>query len=314
MRYPLTRPLLRTFLLFFLVGLLMLSDRATAISPTLSISPSKFTIDAIAGQPQQAIIKLTNRSSVALPVKAVVMDFAPKDAKGTIAFDTALPGRSAKDWLRVKEPDFLFNPDQRKSIVVDISPPDTAEDGSYFAVVMFQTSLPSNYTDASGGSEATIVPWIGELFSINVGTPGALDDSSLSITRIEYPRFSTDTKVPISIEVKNNTNFQISPKTEFSLKSYLGPVVARAETEQTTILPGSSRIFTGQLTRTVALGLYAGQATVKAASYSKSVSTGPLYLFSVVALIVLGLITCSGALFHHGHRDRKKRQARAAAQ
>ncbi len=264
------------------------------ISPTLSISPAKYELQVEPGQISEVTVKLTNQSAVPLPVQVEVMDFAPNDDHGGIDFTKSLPGRSAKTWLSVADKDMVIKNGETRAVRVTIYPPEEIEPGGYFAVVMFQPELPSHYFDSN--AQAKVVPWIGELFLLNVGTPSPIDSSSLTVKRFLVPRFSHKADVKIALELANNTNYSITPSSEFVLQSLGGSLIAQAN-EETTILPGTSRTISATLQKYTPLGMYWGKAHIRLANYSSEIGQQPVVFVSrkgglglVVTLIIFGIL------------------------
>jgi hypothetical protein len=278
------------FFIFYLLSFILKSPAATAqVSPSLSVSPAKFDLVAVPGQIQQVGIKVTNRSEVALPLKAVVMDFAPRDDKGGVAVGESLPNRSALNWFRVPQPDLILKTGEAKTVKVNISPPETVANGSYFALVMFQSQLPSTYFGQN--DQAKIVPWIGTLFLLRVGNLPKLDDSSLTVNSFTLPRVQFGREVPASLVVTNNTNFHLSPQTEFQLKTVGGStVVAKVSNQDSTIMPGRSRKIEATLVSADSIGLYQGTAELILADYHKTVTSQRVYFLSPIGLVVTSFL------------------------
>lgn len=282
------------FSFFALTSSLLPSLVHAQISPTLSISPAKYELQVEPGQIQEVAVKLTNQSTVPLPVKVEIMDFAPLDDHGGIDFTKSLPGRSAKTWLRVADKDMVINSGASRTVPVTISPPEDIAPGSYFAVVMFQPELPSHYFNDN--AQAKIVPWIGELFLLNVGTPSPIDNNSLTVKRFDVPWFSRKADVNIALELTNNTDYSITPSSEFVLQSLRGSLIAQAN-EETTILPGTSRTISATLQKYTPLGMYWGKANVHLANYSSELSQRPVVFVSrkgglglTFAMIIIGIL------------------------
>lgn len=268
-------------------------SRTLALAPTLSISPSKFDLIAIPGQLQESVVKITNKSDISLPIHTEVMDFAPKDARGGIDFGRSLPGRSAKEWFQLQNTDFILEPNETQSVTVRVSPPEDINDGSYFAVVMFQTNLPPELTSGDSGTTTTIVPWIGALYLLRVGDFSMTDDS-LVISQTNFPRLSRNNNIPIKIGIKNTTNFHIAPETEIKLKNVLGQTLATAKIEPTTIMPQEQRELEATITNKAPLGFFIAGAQLKVNNWQKETNLGPLYLVTWIGGLLLILVF----LFH----------------
>lgn len=275
------------------------------VSPTLTLSPPKYDISVLPGQIQQASILVANQSEVPIPVTLELMDFSPKDNKGGIDFGKPLPGHSAVSWFRLPKKELLLKSKETQTVVVDISPPDNITPGSYFAVVMFQATLPSNYFEE--GANAKIVPWIGELFLLRVGEPPMLSSQDLIIDSYSAPLVSFNDKAPVKLRVRNNTNWHLSPETDFELKNLRTGEKLNTHIEPTTIMPGTTRVIEATLDSKRAFNVYAGSAEVHLAGLRKSVRSGPLSM-TIWLLLPVSLIFI---LLHRFSRPFRQRVNRA---
>lgn len=261
---------------------------AYAIAPTLSISPTKFDLKIEPGQLSQADVNITNKSEAALPVTVEIMDFAPKDQSGAISYGVSLPGKSAKDWLHVNNKDLLLEPNQKVPIKVSINPPENTPEGSYFAVVMFQASLPSSYIENTGGSTTAIVPWVGTLFLLTIGDP-KLDDNALKISSYHMPRFSTKSEVPITVDLTNNSSFYLVPSGEIAIRGLNQKVVATTILENTSVMPGTTRTVKGVIKRQSPFGIYKASAAFRYKDWQKNTVLGKFYLLTWIGSTVVCL-------------------------
>jgi len=259
------------------------------ISPTLAISPAKFDLGVVPGQLQQVEIKISNRSDVPIPMSVEVMDWAPKDSRGAIEFGKSLPGHSAVGWFDTSEKDLLLDAGAQKNIKVSFTPPELTKPGSYFAVVMFQSQLPSTYFEQ--GAQTQIIPWIGTLFFLSAGEPPAFDETALTIKSFSLPRFSFGaSEVPASLVLVNNTNFHLAPETEFELMSLRQRTLSQASQEDSIVMPGSERLIEAKLETKPSLGIYIGAAQIRLPNFSKTVLTPTVFYLTSYHLAVLGLI------------------------
>lgn len=272
---------------FFLLLLIAvpLAVYSEDISPSVSISPAKINLEITLGQLSQTAITIENHSLAALPFKAVAMDFAPRDNQGNVSYDRAIPGRSAKDWLKIEPEEIIVPPKETREVRVTISPPELVEKGSYFAVAMFQAQFPSNYFDPE--AQAKIIPWVGSLLLLSVGEPAELTDESLTVKGLDTPRLALGGKLPVQVEVTNNTPFHLSPQTVFGLRGLTGR--SDAALDQQTVLPGFSRVFEGELNTSSKLGVYRPEATVMVGSWRKTLGAETLFILSWQKLLILML-------------------------
>lgn len=298
-------PLLFLPLLFALP----LGVQAQSSTPQLSITPAKFELKIEPGQVQEEAMTITNDSNGAMVFKAEAMDFAPSDDKGNISYGLPLPGRSAKSWFTIAPSDFLLAPHETKSITIQISPPDSLAPGSYFAVSMFEATVPASGGSVSEQSTTQIVPWIGSLFLLRVGEAPPLTDASLKIESVQYPKFNFHRTLPVQVTVTNATNFLLTPKADFILQTLTGHSVAQTTNDDTSIMPGKSRIFYGVIRSPGWGGLYKGAFRLAFHDYSKTITMGLVVLITVLGMgavaVLLGLVVW---LFNNRQMVRRKQQ------
>jgi len=291
------------FLFFIFYFLFFILPVRAQISPSLAVSPAKYDLAVVPDQPQQVQIKITNRSTVALPLKVAVMDFAPSDENGAVAFNRSIPGHSATSWFQIPRPDLLLNANETTVVSVTIVPPETVSPGSYFAVVMFQSNLPDYYFNPD--AQAHVVPWIGTLFLLKLGEPSAINDSSLKVTSLHVPRFSLESRIPVVMEVENTTGFHLTPNAEFELKNVFGRSLVKINTEDTTILPGARRIFRAEFIPArlaSANPIWVVGAHLQLGNYRQSIESAPLYMvYALIGLLVIVL----GILYFSRHYHRR---------
>ncbi|GEM_PF-3675333 len=301
------------FFLFFIFSLILsifyflFSNTALAqVSPTLSVSPAKYDMAVIPGSVEQKIIKITNQSDVAVPMTMKVLDFAPRDKDGGISFDQSIPGHSAVSWFTVKKPELLLGPHETREVDVSLAPPENVAPGSYFAVVMFESGLPEHYFDPA--AQTRIVPWIGVLFLLKNGDPPQISNAELSIKNLTIPRLTFKRTIPVTVELQNTSAFHLAPETQLELKNLRGQTVAVLTPQNTTILPGSSRVFRGELTTArlaAANSVLSVGVNIKLGSFEHSVTSKPLFMLTSIFIILVVTLGIIGFFIYHRERVRR---------
>jgi len=254
---------------------------AGTISPRLSVSPHTFELDVFPGEVKTEEVKITNKSEVALPILARVVDFTASDETGGMSFDEALedPSISSGQWFEIENPNFILDAGETEKVNFTISVPENAEPGGHYAVMLFEPQLPSFYFEKD---KPRVIPVIGVLFLSSVktfilepevkeklevvefGIPKdqriiALETAfsvvqrtyqrlSASISQVyaaEAPEIKITKRNPSSfvLRIKNNDIYHIKPFGKVSIFNIFGKKVGEAEVPKTTILPGKIRQF-----------------------------------------------------------------------
>ena len=262
------------FILIFLFLGFYLIRAQQSVSPHFAVSPEKFELEVQRGQHLENEIIIFNKSDVALPIEARILDFTAEENTGTIQFyggDEREQGIedisfNSRRWLKIENPNFILDPRERNEIKFSIDIPQSAEPGGHYAVVLFEPKLPSFYFEEG---QPKAIPVIGVLFLFSVeveglsrlGEPLTVIDFSipekLRLKKLEnlFGLFSearaaekktviTETGyLPFSLKFKNNDIYHIRPSGNLSILSLKGKLIGESEIKETTILPGKTRAF-----------------------------------------------------------------------
>lgn len=243
------------------------------VSPHLSLSPAVAQIETDQGETERQIIKIRNQSDVALPINVKVTDFTAEDETGvTILGDTSDDVLSSpRLWFDVVEPSFILDPGETKQVHVTISVPSEIPLGGYYASVLFEPQLPTQYYEQE---QVRTIPVIGTLFLVAVGIDRAdRSDAPLIISELSIPEefhlltlekgikgvfglfkevqadqesaFSViaEKQFPFTLRIKNNDLFHVKPSGTLSILEKNGTVMSTVEITPSTILPQKTRIF-----------------------------------------------------------------------
>jgi|GEM_PF-2015648 len=270
------------FILVFLWAGTSLTDAQQSVSPGFSIFPSKLEIEVERNQHLKEEINIWNKSKVAMPIEAKVLNFTAEDYTGTMIFDPGLPGASLErigedisfnpaKWITLENPYFILDPEGSEKVKVSIDIPENAEPGGHYAVILFEPKLPSFYFK-EGQSRA--IPIIGVLFLFSVEVEGLVRVAeSLTIVEFTIPEdlhlkrlenlmanltglfteaLAAEKKIftiveashlPFTLRIKNNDIYHIKPFGKLEILTTEGKKVGETEIKKTTILPGKIRNF-----------------------------------------------------------------------
>ena len=243
---------------------------AGTISPRLSVSPHTFELDVFPGEVKTEEVKITNKSEVALPILARVVDFTASDETGGMSFDEAPedPSISSRRWFEIENPNFILDAGETEKLNFTISVPENAEPGGHYAVMLFEPQMPSFYFEED---KPRVIPVIGVLFlsSVKVFTLEPEVKEKLEVVEFAVPEeerlvalenltsafiggivqaaseVTITKKSPSSfiLRVKNNDIYHIKPFGKVSIFNIFGKKIGEAEVPKTTILPGKIRQF-----------------------------------------------------------------------
>ena len=259
-------------LVFFCVSLVLpcVVSAQQNISPRLSVSPHTFELDVFPGEVITEKIKISNKSEVALPIAAKVVDFSASDETGGMSFDEFSQDISfaSRKWVEIEKPNFILDAGETEKVNFTISVPENAEPGGHYAVMLFEPRMPSFYFKEG---QPRVVPVIGVLFLLSVKT-FSLDPQEhkkLEVVEFSVPKeerlvmlenmtskvlgsivhtaatIEITKKSPSSfiLRIRNNDIYHIKPFGTILIYNIFGKEIGEAEVSQKTILPGKIRQF-----------------------------------------------------------------------
>jgi len=254
----------------------------------LAVAPEIFEIEVERGEVLRDEIKIFNQSKIAIPIETSITNFGSQEETGTITFfeepqkkkgsnnDSDI-SYNARKWIKIKNPNFILDPGEKKEIEFEVNIPENAEPGGKYAVILLKPKLPSFYFE-----ERNIKAFseIGILFLFSVRAEGLTrPPESMTIVQFAIPEnlhlkkledFLVETvkaaekeklvivetsHLPFILKVKNNDIYHIKmegrlavsrvPITIFGNNGFSANdgIIGEMEIRKTTILPGKSRKF-----------------------------------------------------------------------
>jgi hypothetical protein len=230
----------------------------------LRVSPVRTDLVLNPGQSHTQNITVTNVTSQAATLQAVINDFVGNpDESGNPALllnpNQYASNRSLKRYIAPVK-DFTLNPGQSKTVPIVINIPRNAAGGGYFGAVRFGpagSNLGQDQTVSLAGS-------VGSLILVKV--PGDIKEqlsiASFDVRRDDSPSsLFMDTKdLSATVRFKNDGNVQEAPFGKILLKNRSGKVIGTYEINNTNppgnVLPDSIRKFTVPLKKVGSFGQY----------------------------------------------------------
>ncbi|MCK4520246.1 hypothetical protein KAT95_00020 [Candidatus Parcubacteria bacterium] len=261
--------ILISLILFLFIGGICSAEQGMSIF----VSPPIFEQEIEPGQSFQDEIYLLNKSDLAIPMEAKVINFEAAGEEGSIAFNEKEADISInpRKWFEIENPYFILEPHQSEKVKFSINVPENAEIGGHYVTVLFEPKLPSFYFE-----EKTLeaIPQIGVLFLISVGVDKS-DRTEKPLTVVEFnipeefhlqklenllanitgifseawaageKTFSIVEKsnLPFTLRIQNNDPYHIKPEGKLLITTGRGKIVGETQVPKTTILPGKTRKF-----------------------------------------------------------------------
>ena len=252
----------------------------------LFVSPEMFELKVERGEKIEDKIRIYNKSEIPIPIEVKVTNFGAQEDSGTITFFES-PTQNEEDdisyneeddisynarwWIKIKNPNFILDPNEKEEVEFTIEVPANAEIGGKYAVALFEPRLPSYYYE----KEATkVLPIVGVLFLLSVET-AELSRPTQPLTIVEFAipeqlhlkkiekifahafgifseaiakeeeSFSIveTSRLPFSLKIRNDDIYHLKPFGTLEILNGGGKVIETIEIPKTTILPGKTRKF-----------------------------------------------------------------------
>lgn len=241
----------------------------------VAVSPLQQTVDVKPGKKTTFSITLTNnkRNTQAspCPIKIEVLDFAVSD-KGQLSFGQKYKHpRSAVEWIKFKENEFILAPGESKVMTATVTAPmDT--DGDYWAAVMVnlgeskkgEKGVQVNLRTASGvfiHVARRNYAERGEVNDVNITMPvfnSAGNSVNKNASESELYKLKEKQSLKIDAKLKNDGLIAIPARGKAYIYSddlrRVATIPLHASRRQ--VLPGDSRWFTGILSQPLPAGQY----------------------------------------------------------
>ena len=206
----------------------------------LVVSPLPINLITEPGATVSAQLKIKNGADHQENLKVGLMKFSAYGDEGKPRLMDREKGDSYFDWVSFSEEEFALQPNEWKTIKVNINVPETAAFGYYYAVTF------SRKEDITSGERATkVVGATASLILLEVKVPNAL-------RKIEVAEFSTPKKVyeflPVqfTVKLKNDGNVHVMPRGNIFIDEGEGEkdvAILDINDQKGNILPDSTRIF-----------------------------------------------------------------------
>jgi len=268
-----------SFIIFSLLIVLFFPKKAVAAETTIGVSPAIVEIVVSPGGESHAVINVFNPTEDYLPIKSSVGEFLLNEGSVSKGFDS----KSSLIGVNVSPSNFFLEPNQSKSIQVDIKASEVAEPGGHYLSLYFQRLVESNLQNLNNN----VAGRVGVLFFITVR--GEIIEK-LKVERIDVSRFVfKKSQIPFNVSFLNNGNVHLLVSPEIEIKNLLTKSSYKEKFSPFIMLPNTQRGEKFVYENSLPIGLY--RATVRVGYGSADYKT----LSSVAFLIFPWLDILIGA-------------------
>ncbi len=269
-------------LLAILIPLAALSipaGAAAAQEKSITLSPANTAISVDPGGSSANSMSVLNNGKSSYTVNISTSPFHVNGVDYDPRF-SQLPGTTdASKWIKLSTTKAVVNPGQTVPVQYTVNVPKGTQPGGYYAVV-FAATQPT--TKGKGVQSSNRV---GNILYITV--KGNVQKSG-GVASVSLPGFTTSSKLPISIDVKNTGGVHFVTDANITVKNIYGKQAFNGK-YQRYVLPQTVRRITAQWT-TPAFGIYHVSRNATVFGQTKSVPDQTVVVMHPWVLIVLGAL------------------------
>ena len=230
--------------LFYSAGRVQADD--TAVSQTLSVSPTLFQMNATPGQTWQSEIRVINVNNYDITVYPQVVNFAPQGETGQgdfiPVFASETNGQTLAEWVDMTKEGITIPKQQTVSVPFTIHCPPNAAPGGHYAAILIGTKSGSG----EGESALKTAQFVSSLFFVRVA--GDVQESG---TIREFRSTETILQSPeatFEVRFQNTGNVHLQPQGDITIYNMWGEergtIPINHQTHFGNVLPQSIRKFT----------------------------------------------------------------------
>lgn len=179
----------------------------------LTLSPPTIEVSVKPGENVQMVAKLFNDTGAALTLQPAAMTFAAKNETGQPDFIDDQSGIGLQSWIDIPETVTLV-PQERRSVVITIKVPKTADPGGHYAAIFWGTNPPKVVSGA--GIEGVIA------MLVLVNVEGDIKEDAKIIEFKTEKGFLTHLPVNFVARVQNSGTVHVHPAGSVMIKNMFG--------------------------------------------------------------------------------------------
>ncbi len=266
-------------------------------STGLSVGPALFEVVLKPGETASKAIRVKNTTDRPLPITASKQRLTPNEPE---IDPTLVANFDASSWISLSDTDFIFQPQETRTIIATITVPDSAEPGGHYGTIFFEVPVPPQGTAQTGSQTA---PRVGATAFITV--PGELheDISVKSPPKVPLATSSFPSKATVAIANRGNIHNFVTPKV--TVRNWRGKVIAEKSYPPVITLPNTERTLSLAELPPHGLGIYRITLDLHYGSGGERlVAASGLFVVAPIAPIMLAAITLAGFVFIRRTRTR----------
>lgn len=297
-------------LIILLFNPFILNAQSTIGSTSVSVSPAIIEIPVGGEYVVKKEVRVFNLSSEAIPMKAFKESFSIENKEDLTK--EQLSKYDASSWIHIKpdDTDFILQPNESKTIELEIIQPEGASPGGHYATIYF---VPLNPVGQSEGTSALIQTRVGVL--VLMKTEGDIVEN-LKVKEFITPSIIDNSNISLNLKLLNDGNVHVLPVGKINIYDDLrNTLVNSINIDPSLSLPGIERIIQIETNHNFAFGKLSAEVEISYGqdkvlkSEKLSILIIPYKHLIVLVLISIFVIIdrkrfkkAAGILFAHGSK------------
>lgn len=179
----------------------------------LTLSPPTTEIVAKPGETVEVVAKLYNETNAALAIQPGVFSFSTKNESGQPDFFDDKTGLDLQHWITLPS-SVTLAPQERKSVVITINVPKSADPGGHYASIFWGTTPPK--VDSGAGIEGRIA------MLILVNVEGNIKEDAKIIEFHTLAPFATHLPMDFMVRFQNQGTVHVHPAGDIEIRNMFG--------------------------------------------------------------------------------------------
>lgn len=273
----------------------------------LTLSPPAVEINAKPGETVEMVAKIFNEGDSPIVIQPVTYSFTSKNETGQPDFYDDQGGLDLQHWISVPQTVSLA-PQERRSVVVTIAVPKSADPGGHYASIFWGTSPPR--VDQGASVEGRIA------MLILVNIEGNIKEDARVLEFKALRAFVTHLPADFMVRFQNNGTVHVHPAGDIIIRNMFGQrsatVPFNIQPSTGNVLPKSIRRFDVSWVKNVleegasewrqewnnfAFGRYSAELNVAYGQSSKSITVRTAFWVFPWMVTIVGLVVIGAAFF-----------------
>ena len=252
---------------------------------SIGIDPAIIEIILEPGVSSKRDVRLSNLTNFAIPIKAIKQGLSPNEKSKIEPQD--IQRFDASSWIKMSDDDidFIMQPNEVKTIEINIFQPSDASPGGHYSTIYFQPLIPTEFVQ-----ERSVYIYSRIAVLVFMQVKGEINEL-INIEKLDVNLLNPSAPIDLKILLKNTGNTHVLPTIKFDLyNSLTSQKIKTINANPSILLPGITKEYLTTLEDNLPMGLYRVTAEVVYGANSeviKSGNTNFLVMPYSIALIVL---------------------------